>query len=181
MTAAKTVIDIEALNQADRRAFVDMLGQVFENSPWVAELAWEARPFGNVDALHHAMVAVVRRADAERRIRLLRAHPELAGRIARAGDLTAESTFEQSIAGLDRLTPEELEHFDALNAAYREKFGFPFIIAVRNHTKSSILDRFERRLAHSADTEIEAALAEVSKITRMRLDDLVAPPLDHPE
>ena len=175
MTAAKTMIGIEALNQADRRVFVDMLGQVFENSPWVAEAAWEARPFEDVDALHDAMVAVVRSSAVERRVRLLEAHPELAGRIARAGDLTAESTSEQSSAGLDRLTPKEMEHFDGLNAAYREKFGFPFIIAVRNHTKSTILDRFERRLAHSAETEIEAALAEVSKITHMRLGDLVEP------
>lgn len=118
------------------------------------------------------MAAVVRRAGTDAHLRLLRAHPDLAGRIAETGQLTASSTAEQASAGLDQLTPNEKARFYGLNQAYREKFGFPFIIAVREHTKQSILDRFEARLANITEQERQTALEEVFKIARLRLAQL---------
>jgi 2-oxo-4-hydroxy-4-carboxy-5-ureidoimidazoline decarboxylase len=166
------VLTIEALNRMSRTAFVDTLGGVFEHSPWVAERAWEARPFAGLDALHHAMVDAVRRATPASLIALLRAHPDLAGQAARIGAMASSSHAEQSSAGLDRLTGAEYERFQELNTAYRARFGFPFIIAVRRHDKASILAAFETRLGHSREQEIDAALAQVSDITRLRLENL---------
>jgi 2-oxo-4-hydroxy-4-carboxy-5-ureidoimidazoline decarboxylase len=168
--AALRVADVNRMSAEDfRRA----LGGVFEHSPWIAERAWRLRPFASVEALHGAMTRVVREASREERLALLRAHPDLAGRAARAGDLTAASRAEQASAGLDRLTEAEYERFGRLNAAYRDKFGFPFVIAVRAHDKAAILAAFERRLEHTLDQELEAALAQVATITRLRLDALV--------
>jgi 2-oxo-4-hydroxy-4-carboxy-5-ureidoimidazoline decarboxylase len=169
----RTVLTIEALDRMSQRDFVDALGAVFEASPWVAERAWEHRPFGSIDALHGAMVETVRRATGAERLALLNAHPDLAGRAARAGAMTASSVAEQGSAGLDRLTDAEYERFQRLNAAYRERFGFPFIIAVRRHDKASILAAFETRLGHARDDEIDAALAQVFDITRLRLARLL--------
>ncbi len=160
------------VNGLDRPDFVALLGGIFEDSPWVADGAWASRPFAGVDDLHGAMVAVVRRAGTEAHLDLLRAHPDLAGRLAETGRLTASSTAEQASAGLDRLTPAEKTRFNGLNEAYRDKFGFPFIIAVREHTKQSILDRFEARLANTAEQERQTALEEVFKIARLRLAQL---------
>lgn len=168
-------VGLEALNRAGRADFVRLLGGVFEHSPWVAERTWAARPFASLRALHGAMTEAVRQASREEQLGLLRAHPDLAGKAARAGTLTDFSTSEQGGAGLDRLTPEEYARFDRLNRAYRERFGFPFIICVRNHTKASILDAFERRLAQPAEAEVAAALAEVFEIARHRLEALVPP------
>jgi 2-oxo-4-hydroxy-4-carboxy-5-ureidoimidazoline decarboxylase len=168
--AARPLSEINLMNHHDfRRA----LGHVFERSPWVAERAWAARPFASREALHEAMVAAMRDASREEQLALLRAHPDLAMRAARVDALSAASRVEQSSAGLDRLTDEEYVRFGRLNAQYREKFGFPFIIAVRQHDKTSILAAFERRLRNTVDAEIEAALAEVSDITRLRLGTLV--------
>ena len=172
----RAVVTLEALNGMSRAAFVDALGGIFERSPWVAERAWPARPFASPAALHGAMVEAVRRATPAERIALLRAHPDLAGRAARGGAMTASSIAEQSSAGLDRLTEAEYERFHRLNAAYSSRFGFPFIVAVRRHDKASVLAAFERRLAHSRDDEIEAALGEVFEIARLRLDALLATP-----
>ncbi len=163
---------IPETNALDRDGFVALLGGIFEHSPWVAEGAWEKRPFANVDDLHRAMFAVVGAAPEERRLALLQAHPDLAGKLARGGGLTASSTAEQASAGLDRLTDEEYEQFSGLNQAYTTKFGFPFIIAVRENTKATILDAFQRRLAHDRPAEFAAALAEVAKIARFRLDGI---------
>lgn len=163
------ITGLDDLSRAERAGFVEALGGIFEHSPWVAERAWEARPFASASELHRAMRDVVRRASREERLALLRAHPDLAGKAARAGAMTAFSTEEQGSAGLNRLTDEEYARFDRLNRAYHEKFGFPFIVCVRNHTKASILEAFERRLGNSTDAEIEAALGEVSEITRCRL------------
>ncbi len=174
VTADQDRLDLAALNATTQTDFVQALGGVFEYSPWVAEEAWSARPFATVDALHEAMMRVVRHRNTEEKIALLRAHPELAGRVARAGEMTRDSVAEQSSAGLDRMTEAEFARFDQLNTAYREKFGFPFIVAVRNHSKKSILDRFANRLDNAPDKEIETALDEIGAITRMRLDDLVA-------
>ena len=146
-----------------------MLGGIFEDSPWVAERAWETRPFRTVEELHAAMCAVVTRASRGERLALLRAHPDLAGKAARAGAMSASSVAEQAGAGLDRLTDDELARFERLNAAYRERFGFPFIIAVRRHDKGAIFAAFERRLQNTVEQEIDGALEHVFDITGMRL------------
>ena len=167
-------MDLATANACDETAFVRAFGPVFENSPWVAAAARGARPFASVDALHQAMAAVVRAASPAQQLALLNAHPELAGKEAQAGAMTRASVAEQSSAGLDRLSREELARLSELNRAYRGRFGHPFIIAVRNHSKQSIFESFERRLGHSPEQERESALAEVFKITRMRLDRLFA-------
>ncbi len=163
---------IPEANLLDRDAFVALLGGIFEHSPWIAAGAWDARPFADVDDLHRAMFAVVGAASEDRRLALLQAHPDLAGKLARGGALTAASTAEQASAGLDRLSDDEYERFTALNDAYQARFGFPFIIAVRENTKATILEAFERRLGHDRPAEFAAALAEVAKIARFRLDGL---------
>ena len=168
-------MDLATVNHLDQRAFVAALGAVFENSPWVAELAWSAQPYASVTALHGAMAGVVRAASPAHQLELLRAHPELAGREARAGTMTHASVSEQSGAGLHSLTADEFARIGRLNVAYRTKFGHPFIIAVRNHTRDGIFAAFEQRLANTAEAEREAALSEVFTITRLRLDAIFAP------
>jgi len=166
---------LNAVNRMDPASFVTAFGGVFENSPWVAQAACNARPFDSVAALHAAMVRVVNNAAPAQQLALLRAHPELAGREARAGEMTDASEVEQASAGLDRLTAAEMARIGDLNRAYGTKFGHPFIIAVRNHTKQGIFAAFERRLANDAATERGAALNEVFTITRLRLDAMFAP------
>ena len=161
------------LNAASREAFAAALGPVFEHSPWIAREAWAARPFASADAVLRAMRAAIAAADAETKLALIRAHPDLAGKAARAGALTEHSRSEQQGAGLDRLSGEEYERFHRLNAAYRERFGFPFIVAVRDHTKDSILAAFERRLGNDRATEIAEALCNIGTIGRFRLLDLL--------
>jgi len=163
---------LEALNRFGRDEFRRLLGEVFEHSPWVAERAFDTRPFASVEALHAAMVAAVRRASREEQLALIRAHPDLAGKAARASAMSATSVAEQSSAGLDRLTDEEYARFERLNDAYREKFGFPFIIAVRRHDKHAIFAAFETRLRNGHDDEVQAALAQIAEIARLRLDAL---------
>ena len=165
-----------ALNAADRDAFVATVGHVFERSPWIAAEAWERRPFATIDDLHRAMVATMWAAPASRKLALIEAHPDLASKAAIAGDLTTDSANEQTSAGLDRLSPEEFGTFARLNAAYRARYSFPFIICVREHDKGSILAAFEARLAHDRDAEIEAALAEIAKIARLRLEATIDTP-----
>jgi xanthine dehydrogenase D subunit len=149
------------------------LGGLFEHSPWVAQAAWRRRPFAGVTELQAALEAAVREAPRERQLELIRAHPELAGREAQDGTLTRESSSEQSRAGLDRLTREELEALRHLNRAYRERFEFPLIVCVREHTTDSILAWGNARLANSREQEIEIALGEIAKIARLRLADLL--------
>jgi 2-oxo-4-hydroxy-4-carboxy-5-ureidoimidazoline decarboxylase len=169
-------ISLEALNAADRDTFVAALGEVMEHSPWVAETAFAVRPFANLEALYQAMIGAVRRAGAGRQLDLIKQHPELAGKVAREGALGADSAAEQSSVGLNRLTPEELTTFHRLNSAYSAKFGIPFIVCVRRHSKDSILREFARRLDHDAATEREAALTEIFRIAALRLDQRVAAP-----
>ena len=166
-------LSIEEVNRMDHGEFVSRFGAVFERSPWVAEGAWERRPFGGLDGLHGSFVRTIRDAPEDRRVALIRAHPDLAGKAALAGELTAESANEQASAGLDRLSPEEYERFHRLNAAYREKFGLPYVVCVRDNTKETIFAGAERRLSNTREEEIEAALAEISRIGRLRLEDLV--------
>jgi OHCU decarboxylase len=152
--------------------FVARYGPVFEHSPWVARSAWARGPFAGVDDLHAALVAVVREAPRERQLVLIRAHPELAGHEARAGELTQASATEQASAGLDRLTAQELERWRALNRAYRERFDFPLVVCVREHTKASIMGWGEERLGHDHEEEVAVALGEIAKIARLRLEEL---------
>ena len=170
-TAMLTLDDVAAM---DEDAFVAALGGVFEHSPWVAREAYAARPLRSVEELAGALEVAMRAAPRARQLDLIRAHPELAGREARAGDLTAESAGEQARAGLDRLSASELRALRDLNAAYRERFGFPLVVCVREHTKESILAWGRERLEHGPDEEVFLALGEIAKIARLRLDDLIA-------
>jgi 2-oxo-4-hydroxy-4-carboxy-5-ureidoimidazoline decarboxylase len=158
------------INFPNRNGFVTKFGHLFEHSPWVVERAWEMAPFADEDALHAAMMRVVDEAGTEAQLALIRAHPELAARTA----LTPESSAEQAGAGLKHLTAAEFDRFAALNAAYREKFGFPFIICVRLQTKASIFAAFEQRLQNDAAEEQARALAQIGLITRLRLQDMGA-------
>lgn len=166
---------IEGVNRLDRDAFVSRFGALYEHSPWVAEGAWRERPFGSFAELHEAFVRAMYDAPRERQLALIRAHPDLAGKAAIAGELTAESEREQASAGLDRLTPEEYEDFHRLNTAYRDKFGFPFIVCIREHSKETILASAAARLGHTRPAEIETALGEIARIAHLRLRDLVEP------
>jgi 2-oxo-4-hydroxy-4-carboxy-5-ureidoimidazoline decarboxylase len=165
---AATLQTIEALNALQPSGFVEQLAEVFEHAPWVAEAAAASRPYPTVTALHDAMMAVVRAAPPDRLHAFIAGHPELGSRVQRT-ELTDHSQAEQGSLGLDRLSPAEFERFSRSNAAYRKKFGFPFIICVRRHTRDSILAQFERRLANDVDRERAAALTEIGLITRLRL------------
>lgn len=167
-------LSVEEANRLGRAEFVERLGPVFEGSAWVADRAYERRPFADFDALRDALVAEVYAAEEDEQVALIRAHPDLAGKAAIAGDLTPESATEQATAGLDRLSPEEYEAFTRLNREYRERFGLPMVVCVREHDKHSILRLSARRLANSRDDEIRLALAEISKIATLRLRDLIS-------
>jgi 2-oxo-4-hydroxy-4-carboxy-5-ureidoimidazoline decarboxylase len=167
------VFDLAALNAMKRDAFVAVLGPAFENAPWVADGAWSERPFASVAALHAAMLDVVRRAPDERQLVFLCGHPELAGREAQTGTMTAESTGEQGSAGLNALTGGERSELQSLNRAYRERHGFPFIIAVRANTKQQIFEAIRSRLSQSTQIERGTALDQIGLITRGRIDALV--------
>lgn len=158
----------------DEEEFVDTLGSLFEHSPWVARGAWRARPFQSVGDLHDAFLASVREAPLERQLALIGAHPELGGREAERGELTAESTREQASAGLQRLPSDEVSALRRLNGVYRERFGFPLIVCAREHTPDSILAFGSARLAHSREQEIDVALGEIGKIAGLRLRDVVS-------
>ena len=154
--------------------FVAAFGGVFEHSPWIAEGAWnlELGPaHDSAVGLHNALCRVFRASPEDARLKVLRAHPDLAGKLAAAKRLTAESTTEQAGAGLDALTDEERATFSALNEAYREKFGFPFIIAARDHDKAAILAAFHQRLEHDREVEFREACAQVERIALLRLKD----------
>ena len=160
-----------ALNASPKPEFVAALGGIFEHAPWVAEGVWPERPFTSLDSLHRAMCAVVVAAGPEAQLALIRAHPDLAAKAALA-KLTAASSREQAGAGLDRLTDEEYRRFHTLNDLYKTRFGFPFILAVKGHTKTSILAAFESRLPNTPELEREGALAEIYRIARFRLEAL---------
>lgn len=170
---AASEITLQGLNGADRDAFVRAIGFVFEGSPWIAAQAWHRRPFADVEDLHAALRAVMRDAPEARKLDLIRAHPDLAGKAAIAHALTPESTREQASVGLDRLSVEEFEIFNRLNRAYLDRFGFPFVICVREQSKESILAAFGTRLEHSWAREVDTALDEIAKIARLRLLDAV--------
>ena len=154
---------------ADREAFVATYGPLFEHSPWVAEDAYERGPYADREALYDGLVAAMYAAPEDKQIALVRAHPELAGKVA-----TVDSEREQSSAGLDRLERDEYETLTSANAAYREKFGFPFVICVRDHDKASILEAAQARVRNDPDTELRTALGEIARIAHHRLEALPA-------
>jgi OHCU decarboxylase len=163
------------LNAADETSFVAALGFIFEESPWVAARVWPRRPFGDLGALHAAMVGAVDAAPLDERLALIRAHPDLVGRAALDGTLSPASAGEQASAGLNRLDPEEAAMFARLNAAYKARFGFPFVICVRENKKAAIVAGLQARTANDREGEIATALAEIAKIARLRLADTVRP------
>jgi 2-oxo-4-hydroxy-4-carboxy-5-ureidoimidazoline decarboxylase len=160
---------IAQLNDMSQIEFVGTLGAVFENTPAIAHHTWYQRPFTNLTDLHQAMLQVVSHLSKTEQLALIRAHPDLGSKTKMAD----ASVQEQAGAGLNWLTPGEYGRFQALNQAYKEKFNFPFILAVRNHTKTSILEAFEQRLQHSGEVEIQQALTEIAKIAEFRLLDLI--------
>jgi 2-oxo-4-hydroxy-4-carboxy-5-ureidoimidazoline decarboxylase len=168
-----TPTTLAELNTCSKDDFVAALANIFEYSPWIAEQAASSRPFAGVNALFGAMKAAVDRAPSELRLALIKGHPDLANKTQRAAGLTAESSDEQNSVGLDRLSDAEYEAFERVNNAYRSKFGFPYIVCVRRHTKDSILRDFERRLPNDANTETQASIAEICRIAALRLDQLV--------
>lgn len=163
---------LDELSRLAQDAFVARLEGIFEHSPWIAERAWSAGPFASIDALHAAMCLVVDTAAPAEQLGLICAHPELAGKEAEAGTLTAASTREQRGAGLDQCSVEELQRLRELNAAYRARFGFPFVIAVKGLTRHQILDAMANRLGNDRDTEFQACLAQIARIGRFRLEAL---------
>jgi 2-oxo-4-hydroxy-4-carboxy-5-ureidoimidazoline decarboxylase len=181
MTASTLALELPAINRMGRDAFVDALGSTFEHSPWVAEQAWAARPFASADALHAAMIDVVARAPRSAQVAFLCAHPELAGKEAQAGTMTHESVGEQASAGLDALARGEVAELRSLNERYRERHGFPFIVAVRRHTKAQIFEQLRRRIDGDTDFELQEALRQIAAITRLRLQAKLAASNTHRE
>lgn len=169
--SAKMKIPAPVVSKMSCEQFVGVLGGVFEHSPWVAEAAWECRPFRSKEEVHRAMIEAVERSSDDAILALLRAHPDLGTRIS----IGEYSTSEQQGAGLDKLSPEEYERFDALNEQYVGKFGFPFILAVRGKTKADILVSMTVRLGNDVQAEKTQALEEIKKITGFRLADLLEP------
>jgi 2-oxo-4-hydroxy-4-carboxy-5-ureidoimidazoline decarboxylase len=167
------VLTVAQFNALEHAEFLERVGGVYEHSPWVAEEAWGKRPFASVDGLHASMQHAVASSASERQVELIRAHPELLGKLA-AAELTEASRGEQASAGLDRCTADERARLQALNAAYREKFGFPFVVAVRGLSWGDIIVRLTARLAHERAQEISIAVAEIGRIARFRLGDIIA-------
>ncbi len=159
------------INQLDQKHFVDAFGWLFEHSPWVAERAWKALPFSSLESLHQAMTSVVHGAASDEQLGLICAHPDLGAR----AKMTDTSAGEQAGAGLDRLTPDEYNRLQSLNAAYRQKFGFPFIYAVKGAGKHDILRALELRLASGAAAERETALQQIGRIAWFRLTSIQEP------
>ena len=156
--------------------FLDAFGGVYEHSAWIAEDVFEdglTRDHDTIAGLHDALRNVVDDADREKQLALLRAHPDLAGKLAVSGELTAESTAEQASAQLDKCTPEEFEEFQSLNDTYKDKFGFPYILAVRGRNRQEILQNFRSRVNNSMETEFAEALKQVHRIALLRIETLM--------
>ena len=162
---------MSTMSPQSREAFVERYGGVYEHSPWVAELCYEQGKALSPGQLAPMFAACVDAADRETRLELIRAHPDLADRLGVAG-LTEASQGEQASAGLDRCTAEEFEAFTTLNAEYKQRFGFPFVMAVRNSNRAEILDAFRRRVGNAPDVEFRTAIAEIHQIARLRLEAL---------
>jgi len=166
-------LTISQLNRLGQTEFVRVVGPVFEHSPWIAETAFTKKPFADLENLHRALCETVKNSGEEKQLALIRAHPDLVGKIALAGQLTKESTNEQASAGLNKLSPEEINLFQKQNAAYKNKFCFPFVICARLNKKAAIFAGFETRLKNSRERETKTALEEIFKIAELRLQDLI--------
>lgn len=164
---------VAQLNSGDRASFTAALGHLFEHSPWVAEKTWARRPFRGAAHLRAELCGTMRGAGVARQLALIRAHPDLAGRLARAGKLTAESKREQASAGLSGMNAEELAGFQQLNESYRTRFGFPFVICARLNDRSAILTAIQTRLTNTPEQEYATALGEIEKIAWLRLQDVL--------
>jgi 2-oxo-4-hydroxy-4-carboxy-5-ureidoimidazoline decarboxylase len=167
-------MNLVALNQASADEFVQTLGAIFEHSPWVARGALDRRPFFDIEQLHQVMCDVVRHASIDVQLGLLRAHPELAGKAAIRGELSSESSREQSGAGLDQCSADEYTELTSLNDRYHQKFGFPFIIAVRGHSRSSIIANLHERIEYTTMVELAQCLTQIERIARFRLFDAIS-------
>ena len=166
-------ISLTSLNQSDRNQFVESLGGIFEHSPWVADLVYESRPFDSRDQLHQIMLETVQQSPELQRMALICNHPELAGKEAAEGTLTNDSRAEQSRAGLNQCSAEELAQLQSLNLAYQQKFDFPFVIAVTGLDKTQIIAAIESRLNNSVSVEFDTSIAEIGKIGMIRLNALI--------
>jgi len=166
-------IRLAQLNQLDQDAFAELLGGIFEHSPWVARQAWTQRPFARITALHDTMCRAVADAGETAQLALIRAHPTLAGKAAIRGELTPASSSEQSGAGLGECSAEEYASITALNRAYEERYGFPFILAVRGHTRQSIIAQMRSRIGNTHDEELAQALLQIERIAGFRLADTI--------
>ncbi len=167
-------LTLTELNESTSEVFVRVVGPVFEHSPWIAVATDGQRPFTDFPHLYQALCETVIRSDEAQQLALIRAHPDLVGKLALAGQLTRESTDEQASAGLTQLTQAEITLFQKQNAAYQTKFDFPFVICARLNKKAAIIAGFERRLKISRAQEIKTALEEIFKIAELRLKDLIA-------
>lgn len=170
----KKPVPLSTLNDMTREQFVGVCVGLFEHSPWIAERTWSQRPFASVEALHTALVATVAASGESEQVALIAAHPDLVGKLAQEGRLTQESAAEQRAAGLVGLNDEEVHAFERYNAAYRTRFGFPFVICARENKKNAILAAFPVRLNNDRRQEIQTALAEIAKIAHLRLLDAVS-------
>jgi len=166
-------VSLDTLNQFDRDQFVESLGGIFEHSPWVADLVYENRPFEGKSQLHQNMLEVVQQSPEFQRMALICNHPELAGKEAAEGTLTIDSHQEQSRAGLDQCSAGELLQLQSLNRAYREKFEFPFVIAVTGLDRTAIITAMKSRLQNSISKEFDTSIAEIGKIGMIRLNALI--------
>jgi 2-oxo-4-hydroxy-4-carboxy-5-ureidoimidazoline decarboxylase len=166
-------MEFSALNDFEQAAFTDALAGIFEHSPWIPFEIWPARPFSSVEDLHDKLCAILQASSQEKKLDLIRAHPDLAGKLAVSGELTDFSTAEQQSAQLDKLTIDQFERVSNLNNTYKDKFHFPFIICVKEHTQDSIFEHFEERVNNDVDTEMNAALFQICRIAWHRLNDLI--------
>jgi len=160
---------ITAINKMNRQEFIEKIGWVFEHSPWIANKTWDYRPFPNLNTLHQLMVQAVTEAPIGDQLELIRAHPDLGGKLK----MTDSSVKEQIGAGLDSLSEEEYKEFASLNKSYANKFGFPFILAVKGHTKETIYQSMKNRINHTKEEEFQTALTQIFAIAKFRLDDIV--------
>ncbi|MGB1311676.1 MAG: 2-oxo-4-hydroxy-4-carboxy-5-ureidoimidazoline decarboxylase [Leucothrix sp.] len=163
--------------EMDLASFLEVFGGVYEHSPWVAQTAFESgltEQHNTSEGLSESMITVIANADHKRLLDLINAHPDLAGKAAINGELTAESTSEQAGAGISECTPEEFEQFQTFNDAYKAKFGFPFIMAVKGSNRHMIFGSFVERLPNDPDTEFQTAVNEINKIARFRLDAIAS-------
>jgi 2-oxo-4-hydroxy-4-carboxy-5-ureidoimidazoline decarboxylase len=174
MPEVKPKVSLDYLNSADRAGFEQLIGALFEKNSWVAARSWPRRPFASLDALHQALTSVILGASPSEQLELIQSHPELVGREAVSGGLSAASEQEQASAGLTNLSPAEISQFNQLNRAYRVQFGFPFIICARKHHKSAILAAFPARSGHSREEEIKIALDQICQILEFRLRDAIS-------